>query len=85
MACYLGEVKEGLYTAVDSPLQEFSPVNFRDLADSTRYVLQSTSDAGLSERAAFSGRQVVLNGIEASGKIYRKRWLGLFTLNPYAR
>ncbi|MYM60113.1 LysR family transcriptional regulator [Vibrio sp. OCN044] len=72
MACYLGEVKGRLYTAVDSPLQEFSPVNFRDLADSTRYVLQSTSDAGLGERAAFSGRQVVLNGIELVVKFIEK-------------
>ena len=63
--------KERLYTAVDSPLQAFSPV-LRYLADSTRYVLQSTSDAGLGERAAFSGRQVVLNGIELVVKFIEK-------------
>ena len=53
MACYLGEVKGKLYTAIDSPLQDISPINFRDLADSTRYLLQSTSESGIGERASF--------------------------------
>ncbi|MBU2899240.1 LysR family transcriptional regulator [Vibrio hepatarius] len=72
MACYLGEVKGKLYTAIDSPLQDISPINFRDLADSTRYLLQSTFESGISERAAFSGRQVVLNGMDLIVKFVEK-------------
>jgi len=71
-ACYLGEVKGKLYTAIDSPLQDISPINFRDLADSTRYLLQSTFESGLGERASFSGRQVVLNGMDLIVKFVEK-------------
>ena len=72
MACYLGELKGNIYTAVESPLQSLSPVNFRDLADSTRYLLQSTSEGGLGLRAAFSGRQVVLNSLDLVVKFVEK-------------
>lgn len=64
MACYLGEIRGRLYTSVDSPLQKLSPVDFRDLSDSKRYLLQSTSELGIGERASYSGSQVVLSSIE---------------------
>lgn len=81
-ACYLGEIKGKIFTAVDSPLQDLVSINFEDLLDSTRYVLQSFYESGIGERASYSGRQVVLNGIDLVVKfIETDGWAYLPSIN----
>ncbi|WP_185759848.1 LysR family transcriptional regulator [Vibrio pectenicida] len=62
--CYLGKIPSKLYTSAESHLQDLTPIKFRDLIHDTRYVLQSTFEAGLAEKGSFSGHQVVLGSVD---------------------